>query len=102
MVEDVSNRYKDNTIVEDVCLEGVIKMLSKGTASTEEGGEDKIRLIAQYGDQLRSIDITLSPEDHKSACDAFRDEKIVVITGTLDKSNRIWSFSEVVNFTVKE
>jgi hypothetical protein len=49
---------------------------------------------------MRSINVHLSADDHKAACDAYRDDKEVEVAGTLDKSMSRWFFSTVTDFSV--
>jgi len=101
LVEEISKRYKDCTLVEDVSLSGTIKMLSKYAISNEEA-ENKIRLLTKYDGQTRAVDLTLSAVNHAKACDAYRDDKEVTVEGTIDKSGKHWIFSEVTTFRVEE
>lgn len=99
---EISKRYKDKTLVEDVVLRGMIKMLSKDTIADNAETENTIRLYANVDNQLRSITLRLSPADHTAACNAYRDDKEVQVEGTLDKSQSRWFFSEVTRFEVIE
>jgi hypothetical protein len=101
LVEEISKRYKDCTLVEDVCLSGIIKMLSKNTISNEEA-ENKIRLLTKYDGKTKAIDLTLSAANHAKACNAYRDDKEVTVEGTIDKSGKRWFFIEVTAFRVEE
>lgn len=47
---------------------------------------------------MRCINVHLSADDHKAACDAYRDDCEVEIAGTLDKSQKRWFFTEVTSF----
>lgn len=101
LVDEISNRYKDATLVEDVSLAGTIKMLSKNGTGEDEA-ENKVRLLTKYEGKQRGVDLVLSPTNHTEACNAYRDDKEVVVTGTLDKSGKYWFFSDVTSFEVKE
>ena len=46
------------------------------------------------------INVHLSADDHKAACDAYCDDREVEIAGTLDKSQKRWFFTEVTSFKV--
>lgn len=102
LVDEISNRYKDSTLLEDVSLSGTIKMLSKNGNIGEDESENKVRLLTKYEGKFRGIDLILSPENHTAACNAYRDDKEVIVTGTLDKSGKYWFFSEVTKFEVQE
>lgn len=99
-VEEISKRYKDCTLVEDVALEGTIKMLSKSNNVGSDDVENTVRLLAKLDNQMRSITLHLSTEDHMLACNAYRDDKAVQVSGTLDKSSKYWFLSEVTEFLV--
>ncbi len=98
IIDEISKRYKDFSLVEDVTLNGTIKMLQKTDSGFET--ENTVRLLAKIDNTLRSINLHLNPENHILACDAYRDDKEVIVTGTLDKSKKHWFFSEVTEFLV--
>lgn len=100
-VEDISNRYKDSTLIEDATLRGMINMLSKSSISAEDA-ENTVRLYTKIEGKSRAVTLHLSPENHTLACDAYRDDKEVEVSGTIDKSGKYWFFSEVSSFTVLE
>lgn len=97
-IEEISKRYKDCTLIEDVTLEGTIKMLLKNSVDGED--ENIVSLLTKIDNKLRSIMLHLSLRDHTAACNAYRDDKEVQVSGTLDKSGRRWFFSEVNAFNV--
>lgn len=99
-IDEISKRYKDCTLIEDVTLEGTINMLSRSTSN--DGGEEgnTIRLFTKIDGQMRSITLHLSPDNHILACNAYRDDNKVRVSGTIDKSGKYWFFTEVNEFTV--
>ena len=99
-IEEISKRYKDCTLIEDVTLEGTIKMLSKSTTSDRDETENTVRLLTKVDGQMRSITLHLSPENHMLACNAYRDDNEVRVSGTIDRSGKHWFFTEVSAFTV--
>lgn len=102
VADEISKRYKNQTLVDDVELTGFIKMLSKN-ASTDNGeSENTIRLLTKVDDHARTVILHLSEDDHKVACDAYRDDREVVVAGTLDKSNKYWEFTTITSFSVVE
>ena len=101
-VDEISKRYRDVTLVEDVKLTGTIKMLSKDTSPDGDEPEHTVRLLSKVDNKMRSIKLTLSPKDHKMACDAYRDDQEVEVSGTLDKSGSHWFFSNIEEFKVVE
>lgn len=57
-------------------------------------------LLTKIDGQMRSISLHLPPDKHALACNAYRDDKEVCISGTIDKSGKYWFFTEVTEFTV--
>lgn len=101
LIDDISKRYKDCTLIEDVTLRGMISMLSKSTSSAEDG-ENTVRLYTKVEGKSRAVTLHLSSENHTLACDAYRDDKEVEVSGVIDKSGKYWFFSEVNSFQVIE
>lgn len=99
-IDEISKRYKDCTLVEDVTLKGTIKMLSKSPSAGGDEEENTVRLLTKIDGQMRSISLHLPPDEHALACNAYRDDKEVCISGTIDKSGKYWFFTEVTEFTV--
>lgn len=87
-------------MIEDVTLEGTIKMLSKSTSNDGDEEENTVRLLTKIDGQMRSITLHLSPENHMLACNAYRDDNEVNVSGTIDKSGKYWFFTEVTEFKV--
>jgi len=98
--EEISKRYRDFSLIEDVNLIGSITMLSKENHSSLEEPENTIRLLTIIDNRTRLITLHLSPQNHILACNAYRDNIEVEVTGTIDKSGKRWFFSEVHKFTV--
>ncbi len=99
-IDEISKRYKDCTLVEDVTFEGTIKMLYKSTTNDKDEVENTVRLLTKVDGQMRSITLHLSPENHTKACNAYRDDNEVRVSGTIDKSGKNWFFTEVSEFDV--
>lgn len=99
-IDEIAKRYKDCTLFEDVTLEGTIKMLSKTTTNDGDEAENTVRLLTKIDGQMRSITLHLSPDNHTLACNAYRDDNEVRVSGTIDKSGKYWFFTEVTDFTV--
>ena len=99
-IDEISKRYKDCTLVEDVTLEGTIKMLSKSTSNDGDEGKNTVRLLTKVDGRMRSITLHLSPGNHMLACNAYRDDNEVRVSGTVDKSGKRWFFTEVNEFKV--
>ncbi len=99
-IDEISKRYKDCTLIEDVTLEGTIKMLSKSNSNDGDEEGNTVRLLTKIDGQMRSITLHLSPDKHMLACNAYRDDNEVRVSGTIDKSGKYWFFTEVNEFTV--
>ena len=105
LVDEISKRYRDCTLVEDATLIGLIVMLSKTSKQNgepEEDIENTVRLITKIDNRQRAITLHLSQKDHDLACDAYRDDKEVEVSGTLDKSGKYWFFSDITEFKILE
>lgn len=100
VADEISKRYKDRNLIEDVVLTGTIKMLTKECNPDNDEIENTIRLVTKIDKQVRSISVHLSVMDHIAACNAYRDDKEVEIAGTLDKSQARWFFTNVTSFKV--
>ena len=77
----------------------MINMLSKSASAAEEG-ENTVRLFTKIEGKSRAVTLHLSPENHTLACDAYRDDREVEVSGVIDKSGKYWFFSEVNSFRV--
>ncbi len=100
VADEISKRFKDRNLIEDVALTGTIKMLTKENNPDSNENENTIRLVTRIDGKPRSISVHLSAADHIAACDAYRDDREVEISGTLDKSQSRWFFTEVTEFKV--
>lgn len=100
LLDEISKRYKDCTLIEDATLVGTIKMLSKSSTTSDVEIENTVRLLTKIDNRPRAVNLHLSPENHALACDAYRDDKEVEVSGVVDKSGKYWFFSEVTSFTV--
>lgn len=84
------DRNVHRRVVEDVTLKGTIKMLSKSPSAAGDEEENTVRLLTKIDGQMRSISLHLPPDKHALACNAYRDDKEVCISGTIDKSGKYW------------
>ena len=100
VADEISKRFKDRNLIEDVTLTGTIKMLTKENNPNNNEIENTIKLVTKFDGQPRSVSVHLSAEDHIEACNAYRDDREVEISGTLDKSQSRWFFTEVTGFNV--
>lgn len=100
LLDEIAKRYKDCTLIEDATLVGIIKMLSKSSTPSDVEIENTVRLLTKIDNRTRAVNLHLSSENHALACDAYRDDKEVEVSGVIDKSGKYWFFSEVTSFTV--
>lgn len=98
--QEISQCYKDSTVVIDIALTGMIKRLSKKPTSDENPQKDLVTILAKVDKRYHSIKLHLSKSDHEKACNAYRDDREVTVEGTLDKSQKNWIFSRVTRFDV--
>ena len=104
-IEEISECYRSRTVVEDAVLVGFVKMLSKnqsGQEIVEDNTDNTVRLITHIDQKVRTVDLHLTLEDYTMACNAHRDDKEIMVSGTIDKSGKQWFFSEIREFKVIE
>ncbi len=98
-IKEISDKYKENSQIEEITVNGTIRKLQKNNPAEEEF-ENSVYLVTKINNHNRTIRLTLSPKDHATACDAYRDDQVVEVSGILDKSSKNWFFSEVDSFRV--
>lgn len=95
VIREIANIYRDKTIIEDMILSGTIKEMRL------DGKEGRtISIDCSPEGTKRSVQATLTEEQHKLACDAYKNYWIVNVSGVVDKSKKIWFFSEISEFNV--
>jgi len=77
-------------------IKGFITKLQAITNTSEEEDAIEERTLAikwktQESKEI-NVNLTLSPEDYRKACDAYRDRKEVAVSGVLEKINRTSPF----------
>lgn len=97
-INEISKRYRENERYSDVCLRGIIQSLK----INDNGGvtEKTLSIITLMDNKYRTIKLKLTDVDYIKACDAFRDQKEIEVSGTLDMSSRYWMLSSVTKFLV--
>ena len=100
VADEISKRFKDRNLIEDVTLTGTIRTLTRETNPDSNENENTVKLVTRIDGHYRTISVHLSAADHIAACDAYRDDREVEISGTIDKSQSRWFFTEVTAFTV--
>lgn len=98
-MDEISRRYKAVEKIENVVVRGIIKTLRKDPAKKDQFNTG-IDLVTYVDNKLRTIKAVLSDDDHKRACDAFRDGDEVEIQGMLDMSNKKWEMKHIEKFTL--
>jgi len=93
VINDIAKRYRDNTLIEDVTLVGKVVILKRQMEGT-------IHFSTEIHGSQRRITIPLSEEDYRTACDAHRDDKQVLVRGILDKSERSWIITDLLELKI--
>ena len=97
-IGEIARKYRENEKYLDVNLRGIITELKK----TENSGitENALLIISIIENKYRAIKLSLNDTDYFKACDAFRDNREIEVSGTLDMSNRYLAFNSVTNFKI--
>lgn len=100
VMNELSKIYRDNVLVQDVTLVGIIRTLSK--RNIDEEVEKTIRLYTTFEGKNRTVTIELENEQYRIACDAHKDGLEVRVAGELDMSGRHWIITKVTEFTLAD
>lgn len=92
---EISKIYRDTIEVKDEVIRGTIKSLSSKEQNTKY-----ISLTTNYNGKERNINMELSEADNKLACDAYKYERSVEVSGELDMSNHVWTLNKIKYFKV--
>lgn len=98
-MNEIAERYRKVENIEKAEFCGIIKSLDK----VPIGQHRYRRTISVFGvidGKERTIKAELSEEDHKRACNAFRDEREVKMHGVLDMSAKVWEMKQIEKFEV--
>lgn len=98
VMDEISKFYHNNEEIQDACIRGIIKTLE--TANRKRYKEKEIKILFIHEGKYRTVLVELLEEDHKLACDAFRDEKEVEVYGELDMSKKLWRLRNYKSFKV--
>lgn len=79
LLEKASNFYKDNYVIPNTTISGIIKKLSR--ASNEETGE--VTIAIEIGDSTRSVTFELNAEDYVEAIHAHEGKIYISCSGDL-------------------
>lgn len=96
---EIAKRYRSVKNIKQTVIRGNIKSLDKILIANQRY-KRMITLIGFVDGKERAIKAELGEEDHKIACNAFRDECSVEIRGVLDMSNKIWEMRQVGLFEI--
>lgn len=96
---EIAKRYRSVKNIKQAVICGNIKSLDK-TLIDRHRYRRMITLVGLIDGKERTIKAELGEEDHKIACNAFRDECSVEIRGVLDMSNKIWEMRQVDLFRI--
>ena len=99
VINEISKRYRNKDRNKKVVINGIIKALKREKIN-EIRQERHISIISLIDGQYRVIKGELDEESYTKACDAFRDEREVEISGILDMSSKNWSMKQIDNFRV--
>jgi len=99
VIDELAKIYRDRVLNRDVTVTGFIKSLSR---TLDDSTEKTIRLFTRIDGRNRIISMELSDDDHRVACDAYRDEQEVEVAGELDMSNRMWELTKIESFRIVE
>lgn len=102
IISELERIYYNKKTVEDAELTGYVRMLTKKMGREVDYEEKVIRLDVDYEGRKRIVNIELSAEDYRLACDAHRDGIRVKTAGLLDKSGKFWELSQLLYFQIDE
>jgi uncharacterized protein (UPF0335 family) len=100
IINEIAKIYRNNTLTEDVEIIGIIKKMA--IDASDEEPERAIYINTRLDGKYRTLRAVLSQADHLIACDAYKNDIEVYVSGELDKSKRTWEFVSVSNFQLKE
>lgn len=96
ILNEISKQYREMENDNEVTLHGVIRSLTK------ENESDKIiQLITIIDGKYRNIKMELSPDDFKTAYEAFGNDKEVKVHGIIDKKGKSWRLYNISYFKVE-
>jgi hypothetical protein len=96
IIEEIAKIYRNNTLVEDVEIVGIIKKMAVDVSDEEP--ERTVYISTKMDGKFHILRAVLSQTDHLIACDAYKNDLEVYVVGEIDKSKRTWEFISVSNF----
>lgn len=98
-MDEIAKRYRNVENAENCIVCGYIKSLDK-VAIAPHRYKRMITIISNLDGKDRTVKAELCDEDHRMACDAFRDECEIEIQGLLDRSKKVWEMQLVEEFKI--
>ena len=94
IIQEIANIYRNNILVEDMVLFGLINKMQRNNE------ERIISIECRTDDGKRLVQATLTEEQHELACDAYKAARMVRISGVVDKSKKIWTMEDLSLFEI--
>ncbi|MBT7331859.1 hypothetical protein HN799_01150, partial [Candidatus Woesearchaeota archaeon] len=82
---------------EEITIYGTIKKLQRQEMDSES---EKKLITIDVPSLKRNVYLYLKEDDHKSACNAYRDSSKVKVTGKLNKKTQHWFLDNPTNFNL--
>lgn len=101
VMDEISRRYRTCENARETVVRGAIKSLNKKKVAPNRY-ERNISIDSFADGQYRVIKVELDEESHRNACNAFRDEQEVEISGMLDMSKKVWEMKQINRFKIIE
>lgn len=99
-MNEIAERYRKVENTTRVTIHGSIKTLDKVPIG-QHRYKRTISVLAFVAEgKERIVKVELGEDDHRMACNAFRDEREVEIIGELDMSKKKWEMRQIENFTI--
>lgn len=98
-MNEIAERYRSVENTKRITIHGSIKSLDKVKIG-QHRYQRSISVVAFVDGKDRIVKVELGDEDHRMACNAFRDEYAVEITGELDMNKRPWKIIHVEDFKI--
>ncbi len=93
ILNEISKQYRDLENDKEVTLNGLIRTLTK------ESESDKIiQLMTIIDGKYRIVRMELTPDDFKTAYEAFGNDKEVKVHGIIDKKGKNWRLYNITYF----
>lgn len=98
IIDELAKIYRDKVVTIEATLTGVVRSLTKKDDAGEELRE--IKLCTVYEGKFRIVEIYLSDEQYRVACDAHKDGLEISASGILDMSERQWILKNIKKLSI--